>query len=324
MKDFVAFYVEHAMKTTITFIALLMLLPSAAIGQSDEPAEQPEVLMAKVKILEKTNKEQAARITALQREVDRLKELLAQNGITIPTPSPAVVSKPPSPAPNAVVQPKTIEEAEKQLTLAYKTVATKLKANADYVKASQNVIRLDKVLGSSTGKSSPPVDRAKLEAERAKSQNEMASIVDSMVAQANIPELRAAVVALAPEVTAKQVEVLGEKYEGKTVKISQCKFLESNVNLVSELPGVTLESNGLQSVLDAREHQKWIGFALHDSAGTFFQFAFASKVDYGEVLAAMKKNTQLNLVGRVVRMSGTLAYGLVCSDIEIVQEQKQP
>jgi hypothetical protein len=79
------------MKTSIVCIAMLLLFQDTAICQTNDPADQPEVLLAKVKILEKNNLEKDAKIAALQTEVAKLKKeneslksTIVQNGIQLP------------------------------------------------------------------------------------------------------------------------------------------------------------------------------------------------------------------------------------------------
>jgi exonuclease VII large subunit len=120
------------------------------------------------------------------------------------------------------------------------------------------------------------------------------------------------------EISATQLETLGEKYVGKAVKMIHCNFSGASNTFVDELPNVTIASNGLQSVINRNELEKWIGFSVNDSNGRLFMRAFASKKDMGEFLATMKNGTVVNISGVVVKLDQAGSYGIVCDKIEIV------
>ena len=121
--------------------------------------------------------------------------------------------------------------------------------------------------------------------------------------------------------TSNQLSTLGEKYDRKSAKMLGVSFQTADNIWVDKLPGITLASDGLVSTIDMREHNKWIGFSIRDSNGKQFQFCFASKDIFGEVLAAMKSGTKLNLIGRVVELEHAGWYGLVCTKIEVVKDE---
>lgn len=120
------------------------------------------------------------------------------------------------------------------------------------------------------------------------------------------------------EVTTTQLETLGEQYVGKTVVLTGCSFMGADNTWVDELPGVTIRSNGLASVINRDNLEQWIGFSFDDSNGKLFQHAFALKSDKGEMLAQLKDYTKINVRGVVVKLNQAGWYGLVCDTIEIV------
>jgi hypothetical protein len=73
-------------------------------------------------------------------------------------------------------------------------------------------------------------------------------------------------------------------------------------SFLSELPGVTLESNGLQSLLDLRQKEKWVGFWLRDSESEFFHYCYARKETHGDQLLALKRGEPLHCFGRVIQL----------------------
>ena len=123
-----------------------------------------------------------------------------------------------------------------------------------------------------------------------------------------------------PEVTATQLNTLGEKYDGKTVKMVGVRFSGAANTWVDQLPGISLGSNGLITRVNVQEMQKWIGFSILDNDSKSFSFAFALKGDYGEFLAAMKDDQRINVQGVVVKLTQPGWYGLVCSKIEIAKQ----
>lgn len=102
-----------------------------------------------------------------------------------------------------------------------------------------------------------------------------------------------------PVVTAKRLEIYGQEYKDKTIRMLNCAFINVNNNWVDSLPGVTLRSNGLTSTLDLREKDKWVGFYIHDSEGTFWTYCFASKESTGEFLLSLADGAKIDLEGIV-------------------------
>lgn len=118
----------------------------------------------------------------------------------------------------------------------------------------------------------------------------------------------------APEVTMAQLKIVGERYDGKLVKVTNCRFGGADNIWVDQLPGVTVWSNGIQSVIRKNELESWVGFRVgqDDSYGEMF----AVKADFADILLAMKRGEKLSLYGRVVRLRQAGWYGIVCYRIE--------
>ena len=121
-----------------------------------------------------------------------------------------------------------------------------------------------------------------------------------------------------PIVSTAQLENLGERFEGKAVKMLGVSFSDASNTWVSSLPGITLSSNGLISRVDSSQMEKWIGFNGRDSSGAFFQYFFASKDTYGDLIVSLKAGQKINVSGTVLKLDHPGWYGLVCTRIEVV------
>jgi hypothetical protein len=119
----------------------------------------------------------------------------------------------------------------------------------------------------------------------------------------------------APVVTIPQLNLLGERYDRKAVKLRKVVFSGADNLWVEQLPGVAIADNGLVTTVDVTESQKWIGFSVRDGDYESFTRCYASKAVYGELLAAMKRGTKLTLYGYVVRLRQAGWYGLVADQI---------
>lgn len=118
-----------------------------------------------------------------------------------------------------------------------------------------------------------------------------------------------------PQITFAQLDTLGERFYNKRVKITHVVFGKADNSWVDDLPGITISSDGLQSLVNTTEAERWIGFFATDSHQIFFQRLFALKGTYGDMIASLKDGTQLTLVGRVIRLDTNDWYGLVCDKI---------
>jgi len=127
-----------------------------------------------------------------------------------------------------------------------------------------------------------------------------------------------------PEVTSTQLETLGERFDDKRVKLTHIKFGRADNLWVESLPGVTISTNGLLSTIDTKAAQQWIGFSIFDNNGRSFGRCFAPKETYADLIAGMKKGTEISLRGYVVAMEGSELYGVVCYKIDVdVPEARQ-
>jgi len=122
-----------------------------------------------------------------------------------------------------------------------------------------------------------------------------------------------------PSVTVARLETFGKKYVGQVVRMKQCKFSKVDNEWVTNLPGVYRghKNSGWIVVYDRKEAEKWVGFYLHDSDGRFYQYCFAQKDKFGEILVNLKNDDPVALKGQIVELAGSAGtYGILCSEIE--------
>jgi hypothetical protein len=207
---------------------------------------------------------------------------------------------------------KTLQEARRS-----GSPEEKLQASSAYTKARQ---RLDQVRAATNShprvlEAVRAVDRADATLKAARLQAEG----DRLEAQKLAATRQAAAAEAAiPVVSAKELETVGERFDKKTVKMPGCTFVEVDNFWVNAMPGVTVSANGLVSMIDRREHEKWIGLNVRDSKGDFYNYAFASKQAYADMLLKLKEGQPLNLRGVVIELDGINERGLVCTHIEVV------
>jgi hypothetical protein len=128
-----------------------------------------------------------------------------------------------------------------------------------------------------------------------------------------------------PEITATQLDTLGERYANKRVKITFARFTRADNNWVDFLPGVTISSNGLQSMINVDEKRKWIGFVARDTKGEYFDRIFASKDTYGDLLAGLDSGSVISLRGTAVMLPRTGGdYGIICDKVVVEKPPAPP
>jgi len=91
-----------------------------------------------------------------------------------------------------------------------------------------------------------------------------------------------------PTVTTDRVNALLSEYDGKQVKMLNCRFLGVDRD------GATDRIQG--------GNDKWISFDFQDSKGKYFHHAFASKENFAEFLLSLQKGEKLNLQGTIVEI----------------------
>lgn len=116
-----------------------------------------------------------------------------------------------------------------------------------------------------------------------------------------------------PNVTAKTLEVFGEKYKGQIVQMSGCRFID----ISNTYPNMFVE-------LHAPEYRNYCGLSVEDSKHDIFLFAFALKEEYGATLLGLKRGDAIALKGKCVGIPLlTSKYGLLCTEIKVGQPATQ-
>jgi hypothetical protein len=100
--------------------------------------------------------------------------------------------------------------------------------------------------------------------------------------------------------TEKVMTNFPERVRDKRAAFLDAKFLTLSDLHLNELPGVTLESNGLLSRLDLSEKEKWVGFNIRDQEGNAFFHLFARKDTHGDLLLSLERGTPVHFFGQVV------------------------
>lgn len=105
---------------------------------------------------------------------------------------------------------------------------------------------------------------------------------------------------IVPEVTAKQLEVMGSRLDGRRVKLSNCIFHEVDNLWVSNLK--------LELAIAEREQEfaeygnEWVGFCFSDRNSDPFDYGFVSMDMMGEFVTSIKRGAPIEVEGTVVQL----------------------
>jgi uncharacterized coiled-coil protein SlyX len=128
-----------------------------------------------------------------------------------------------------------------------------------------------------------------------------------------------------PLVSARQIQITGERYIGKPVRLVGCTFSTAHANYTNTVPGIERQPDGSIRILRSNDPPRWIGLIFTDANGNHFFHAYASKDRYAELLLGLKRGTKIDISAVVVP---TLAppesvddpadrYALICESIEV-------
>jgi hypothetical protein len=120
------------------------------------------------------------------------------------------------------------------------------------------------------------------------------------------------------EVDSKRLETFGSEFVGRQVRFTNAKWWKTSTTWITNLPNVQVSSNGLLTRYDAKAADRWVGFNFTDSKGELFNYAFASKAEWGEFLLALEKDQPINLVGTVIKLENSQYFGVIVFAIEKV------
>lgn len=121
----------------------------------------------------------------------------------------------------------------------------------------------------------------------------------------------------ATEVTVKQIDVTGERYVDKVVKLIGCEFNEVGNYGVDDIPGVTISTNGLMSLINTREQAKWINVSVSDKSDRFFHKVYATKDPWFDRLEKLPRRSKMDIYGVVVKLDGAGNYGIIMADADL-------
>ena len=102
--------------------------------------------------------------------------------------------------------------------------------------------------------------------------------------------------------TEKVMKNFPERVRDKRAAFLDAEFMTLSDSYLNQLPGVTLESNGLESRLDLSQKEKWVGFQIRDQEGNAFFRLFARKDTHGDLLLSLKRGTPVHCFGQVVEL----------------------
>ena len=130
-----------------------------------------------------------------------------------------------------------------------------------------------------------------------------------------------------PEVTAKQIEVMGSRWAGRRVRMSNCYFLGVDTWFVEYLEDALADDPPPGGVQPEPEPEGWVGFYFDDQRGDVVQYGYAAMERFGDQIVALKRGSRIRVAGVVVRMIGPLGdvvYGLVCDEVTAERKTSKP
>jgi hypothetical protein len=130
-----------------------------------------------------------------------------------------------------------------------------------------------------------------------------------------------------PMVTARQIQITGERFAGMAVRLAGCTFATAHANYTSTVPGIEKQADGSYRIQRTNNADNWIGLIFTDANGNHFFHAYAPKDRYADLLLAMQRGTKIDITGVVVPtlMPGTEEgdpadrFALICETIEVGQ-----
>lgn len=125
-----------------------------------------------------------------------------------------------------------------------------------------------------------------------------------------------------PEVTFKKLDIVGERYRRKRVKVVGCRFKKLSTIYLDSLPSVRVSTDGLLTTIKTAEYEKWFGMWLEDKEGESYFKIFAMKAAWVDTFLEMKGDQLLNISGRVVELKNVNGYGIVVTEVEILDPAK--
>lgn len=125
-----------------------------------------------------------------------------------------------------------------------------------------------------------------------------------------------------PEVSARQLQIVGERFVGRKVKLSDCTFSTAHGNYTSIVPDIEPLHDGRVEISRQNHPERWVGLIFTDSAGNHFFHAYAPKDQFADLVLGLSRGTKLNITGVIAPMLNPDAdspdrYVLICKTIEL-------
>lgn len=125
-----------------------------------------------------------------------------------------------------------------------------------------------------------------------------------------------------PEVSARQLQIVGERFVGRTVKMSNCTFSTAHGNYTNIVPDIEPQPDGRVQILRQSHPERWVGLIFTDAAGHHFFHAYAPKDRFADLVLGLSRGTRLNITGVIAPMLKPDAdspdrYVLICDSIEL-------
>jgi len=114
------------------------------------------------------------------------------------------------------------------------------------------------------------------------------------------------------------VEHVPERFKDKTILLLGVEVRDFSSIHISSLPGVTIESNGISSLIDLSIKEKWLGLVIRQKPeDSFFFRCFVEKEKYDVFKTIINDKVKVNLLCRPVMLSGTGGeIGLIITDFD--------
>ena len=118
-------------------------------------------------------------------------------------------------------------------------------------------------------------------------------------------------------VNATLLENAPERIRNQAVRV-QCSYSQLYNSYVDSLPSVQVETNGIMTVVNTHEQEKWFGIWCRDGVGeSFTGTLMLKKDDFLDHFLAMKKGTPLIIEGVVISLKSTDKHAVIVSKVMV-------
>jgi len=125
------------------------------------------------------------------------------------------------------------------------------------------------------------------------------------------------------EITFKELNLLGERYEGQGVKMSGCKFDRVSSQWLSVMPTVRVLTHDRPTTIDTKDERKWFQLHLYDrDSKSASQSIYALKDHWLDTFINMSPGQVLSIAGGVVENEHG-GYSIVLTDVDTGDAAKE-